>query len=149
MSLQNDIESIVKSVGLELYDTTIVNENDETIYRVSVISNEIKDGKKVGVSLDSCVELTHLISPLLDVTPPVSGEYRLEVGSPGIERKLANLSQFSKSIAEKVALTLSDKTKLRGTLTKVDGSKIFLDVDGDLKEVGFNDINKAKTYFEW
>jgi len=149
MSLQNDIESIVKSVGLELYDTTIVNENDETIYRVSVISNEIKDGKKVGVSLDSCVELTHLISPLLDVTPPVSGEYRLEVGSPGIERKLANLSQFSKSIAEKVALTLSDKTKLRGTLTKVDGSKIFLDVDGDLKEVDFNDINKAKTYFEW
>jgi ribosome maturation factor RimP len=149
MSLQNDIESIVKSVGLELYDTTIVNENDETIYRISVISNELKDGKKVGVSLDSCVELTHLISPLLDVTPPVSGEYRLEVGSPGIERKLVNLSHFSKSIAEKVALTLSDKKKLKGILTKVEGSKIFVDVDGEINEIDFNDINKAKTYFEW
>jgi ribosome maturation factor RimP len=149
MSLQSDIESIVKSVGLELYDTAIVNENDETIYRVSVISNELKDGKKVGVSLDSCVELTHLISPLLDVTPPVSGEYRLEVGSPGIERKLTTISQFSKSIGERVALTLGDKTKLRGTLTKVEGSKIFADIDGDINEVDFNDINKAKTYFEW
>ncbi len=149
MSLQKDIESIVKSVNLELYDTTIVNENDETIYRISVISNEIKDGKKVGVSLDSCVELTHLISPLLDVTPPVSGEYRLEVGSPGIERKLVSISQFSKSIGEKVALTLNDKTKLRGTLTKVEESKIFVDVDGEINEVEFNDINKAKTYFEW
>jgi len=149
MSLQSDIESIVKSVDLELYDTAIVNENDETIYRVSVISNELNDGKKVGVSLDSCVELTHLISPLLDVTPPVSGEYRLEVGSPGIERKLTTISQFSKSIGERVALTLGDKTKLRGTLTKVEGSKVFVDVDGDINEVDFNDINKAKTYFEW
>ncbi len=149
MSLQSDIKSIVKSVGLELYDTAIVNENDETIYRVSVISNELKDGKKVGVSLDSCVELTHLISPLLDVTPPVSGEYRLEVGSPGIERKLTTISQFSKSIGEKVVLILSDKTKLKGTLTNVEASKLFIDVDGEVKEVNFNDINKAKTYFEW
>ena len=65
MSLQNDINSLVKSVGLELYDVSVVNEGDETIYRVSIISNEIKDGKRAGVSLDSCVELTHLIFPLL------------------------------------------------------------------------------------
>jgi len=149
MSLQNDIESLVKSVGLELYDTAIVSENGETIYRVSVISTDIKDGKRVGVSLDSCVELTHLISPLLDVTPPVSGEYRLEVGSPGIERKLSNISHFSKSLGERVALTLSDKQKLRGILTKVEGSKIFVDVDGEIVEVDFDDISKAKTYFQW
>ena len=149
MSLQSDIESLVKSVDLELYDTAIVNEKDETLYRVSVISTEIKDGKRAGVSLDNCVELTHLISPLLDVTPPVSGEYRLEVGSPGIERKLSNISQFAKSLGEKVSLSLMDKQKLRGVLTKVEGSKIFLDVDNEIVEVDFNDILKAKTYFEW
>jgi len=149
MSLQSDIESLVKSVGLELYDTSIVSENGETIYRVSVVSPEIKDGKKVGVSLDSCVELTHLISPLLDVTPPVSGEYRLEVGSPGIERKLSTISHFQKSVGEKVALTLRDKEKTRGVLEKIQDSKIFLQSDGDIKEIDFNDISKAKTYFEW
>jgi len=149
MSLQSDIESLVKSVDLELYDTAIVNENDETLYRVSVISTEIKDGKRAGVSLDNCVELTHLLSPLLDVTPPVSSEYRLEVGSPGIERKLSNISQFAKSLGEKVVLSLMDKQKLRGVLTKVEGSKIFLDVDNEIVEVDFNDILKAKTYFEW
>ena len=149
MSLQSDIESLVKSVGLELYDTSIVSENGETIYRVSVVSPEIKDGKKMGVSLDSCVELTHLISPLLDVTPPVSGEYRLEVGSPGIERKLSTISHFQKSVGEKVALTLRDKEKIRGVLEKIQDSKIFLQSDGDIKEIDFNDISKAKTYFEW
>jgi len=149
MSLQSDINSLVKSVDLELYDTSIVNENDETIYRVSVISNKITDGKRAGVSLDSCVELTHLISPLLDVTPPVSGDYRLEVGSPGIERKITTINHFKLSIGEKVSLLLADKQKLRGVLTKVDGSKIFVDIENEDFEVEFNDIVKAKTYFEW
>jgi len=150
MSLESDIKSIVKSVDLELYDTVVVNENDETIYRVSVISTEIKDGKRAGVSLDKCVELTHLISPLLDVTPPVSSDYRLEVGTAGIERKLTTLSHFKKSIGEKVSLLYSAKEKVRGILTEVEGSNIIVTTNEDEKVVvEFNDINKAKTYFEW
>ena len=149
MSLQSDINSLVKSVDLELYDTGIVNENDETIYRVSVISTEMKDGKRVGVSLDACVELTHLISPLLDVTPPVSGDYRLEVGSPGIERKISTLKHFNLSLGENVFIQTLEKEKYRGVLTKVEDSKIFIDVDGEVFEIEFNDILKAKTYFEW
>ncbi|MEN4046395.1 ribosome maturation factor [Sulfurimonas sp. NWX367] len=149
MSLQGDIESVVKSVDLELYDTVVVNENDETIFRVSVISSEIENGKRKGVSLDACVELTHLISPLLDVTPPVSGEYRLEVGSPGIERKLTTLEHFKKSLGENVSLLLDEKEKLKGKLVKVEGSKVFIEKDGEMHEVDFNAIKKAKTYFEW
>jgi len=149
MSLQNDIESMIKSVGLELYDASVVSEHDETIYRVNVISAEIEDGKRKGVSLDTCVELTHLISPLLDVTPPVSGEYRLEVGTAGIERKLTNINHFKKSIGEKVSLLHSGKEKTRGILSKVEGSKIFVESDEESIEVEFNDISKAKTYFEW
>lgn len=149
MSLESDINSLVKSVDLELYDTVIVNENDETIYRVSVMSNEIVDGKRSGVSLDKCVELTHLISPLLDVTPPVSGDYRLEVGTAGIERKLSNIGHFKKSIGDKVSLLASNKDKIRGILAKVEGSKIFVESEDETIEIEFSDIEKAKTYFEW
>ena len=150
MSLESDINSLVKSVNLELYDTAVVSENDETIYRVSVISNELNENdKRVGVSMDKYVELTHLISPLLDVTPPVSGDYRLEVGSPGIERKLSTLKHFTKSIGEKVFLTTNEKEKLRGTLKEVKNSKIFLEIDGEEIEVDFSNIIKARTYFEW
>jgi ribosome maturation factor RimP len=149
MSLQSDIESIVKSVDLELYDAVIVSENDETIYRISIMSKEVEDGKRKGVSLDTCVELTHMISPLLDVTPPVSGDYRLEVGTAGIERKLMNIGHFKKSIGEKVSILHSGKEKTRGTLLKVEGSKVFVETDEETADVEFNDIIKAKTYFEW
>jgi len=149
MSLESDINSLVKSVGLELYDAVVVSEHDETIYRVSVVSTEIVDGKRSGVSLDKCVELTHLISPLLDVTPPVSGDYRLEVGTAGIERNLSKLDHFKKSIGEKVSILSTTKDKIRGVLEKVEGSKIFVQTENELVEIEFNNVNKAKTYFEW
>lgn len=153
MSLESDINSLVKSVDLELFDTSIVSEGDETIYRVSVLSTEVEDGKRKPVSLDTCVELTHLISPLLDVTPPVSGDYRLEVGSPGIERKLTSLKQFAMSVGENISLNLKavekQREKIKGLLTKIDESKIFLEVDGEEISIDYGEISKARTYFEW
>ncbi len=149
MSLHSDIESIVKSVGLELYDTVIVNEFDETIFRVSVMSSEFEDGKRKSVNLDAYVELTHLLSPLLDVTPPVSGEYRLEVGSPGIERKLTTLDHFKKSIGEDMSILLENKEKIKAKLRKVEGNKLIFAEDDESFDINFSDVKKAKTYFEW
>ncbi len=150
MSLESDIKSFVKSVGLELYDAGIVTENEETIYRVSVIATNLtEDGKKVGVSMEQCVSLTHMISPFLDVTPPVSGDYRLEVGSAGIERKISNMGQFEKSLGEKISILKNDKHKLKGKLLKAENNKIFLDTEDGEVIVDFSEISKAKTYFEW
>lgn len=143
MSLENDIKNLVESVGLKLYDATVLSENGETIYRISVTSPE-------GVTLDKCVEATHLISPLLDVTPPVSGEYRLEVSSPGIERKLKTLEHFANSAGEKVEITTKSKEKYRGELLRVEGENIIV-ADKEVGEtsVSFGEVSKAKTYFEW
>jgi len=148
MSLESDINSLVKSVDLKLYDIVTVSEFDETIFRISVVSSTIEDGKRKAVSLDECTELAHMISPLLDVTPPVSGDYRMEVGTPGIERNIKNMKQYALCIGERVSLLLG-KEKLRGILTKVQDTKIFVDVDGEEISVDFGEVTKAKTYFEW
>ena len=142
MSLEKDIENLVESIGLHLYDTAVVTENGETIYRVNVIAEG-------GTTLDQCVEATKLLSPLLDVTPPVHGEYRLEISSPGIERKLKTLKHFQYSLGEKVKLTLTDKTKVRGELKRVEGNVIVIETEEGEKMVPFDDIVKASTYYEW
>lgn len=142
MRLESDIKALVESIGLNLYDTAVVTENGETIYRVTVVGKD-------GTTMEQCVEATKLLSPLLDVTPPVGGEYRLEVSSPGIERKLKTPEHFRYSIGEKVKLTLTDKTKLRGELTGVEEGKITLMTEEGEREIAFDDIAKASTYFEW
>lgn len=143
MSLESDIKKMVESIGLSLYDTAILNENDQTIFRVSVTAPG-------GVSLDQCVEATHLISPLLDVTSPVSGEYRLEVSSPGIERKLKTFDHFAQSIGEKVVFSTVNKEKFDGELISAENDEITVKTkDGEMHTVPFRSISKAKTYFEW
>jgi len=143
MSLERDIKKMVESIGLSLYDTQILNENEQTIYRVSVTAPG-------GVTLDQCAQVTHLINPLLDVTPAMSGEYRLEVSSPGIERRLKTLEHFSQSVGEKVALSTVNKEKFEGELLSVNGEDItLLTKDEGEKSLPFRSISKAKTYFEW
>ncbi|WP_345969555.1 ribosome maturation factor RimP [Sulfurimonas sp. HSL1-6] len=143
MSLESDIKNLVESIGLHLYDTSVVTENGETIYRVNVIGEG-------GTTMDQCVEATKLISPMLDVTPPVQGEYRLEVSSPGVERKLKTLEHFRFSVGEKVKLTLQDKTKLRGELKSVsDDGMLAVETEAGTEAVPFDSVVKAATYFEW
>ncbi len=143
MALEKEIKSMLKSIDLDLYDTQLVSENGETIYRVNIVE------KESSLSLQRCVEATKLISPLLDTEPPVNGEYRLEVGSPGIERQLKSLDHFESSIGEMVKITLNDKSKLRAKLVGVDGEKIELDIDSERTVLNYPDILKASTYFEW
>jgi ribosome maturation factor RimP len=142
MSLETDIKNLVESIGLHLYDAAVVTEHEETIYRIYVIGEG-------GTTLDQCVAATKLISPLLDVTPPVHGEYRLEVSSPGIERKLKTVDHFRMSIGEKVKITLQDKTKHQGEIKAVENENIVIDTEEGEKQIAFDDIVKAATYFEW
>jgi ribosome maturation factor RimP len=143
MSLESDIKKMVESIGLSLYDTAILNENDQTIFRISVTAPG-------GVSLDQCVEATHLISPLLDVTSPVSGEYRLEVSSPGIERKLKTFDHFVQSVGEKVIFSTVNKEKFDGEMISAENDEITVKTkEGSVHTVPFRSISKARTYFEW
>ncbi len=143
MSLEKEIEALVESAGAKLYDISTVNERGETIYRVSIISNDKK------IDLDKCVEITHLISPLLDVTPPLKGEYRLEVSSPGIERDLKKERHFELSVGELVKITTNDNFNHKGKLKSFKNGVLTLETKHDDIEIELDDIKKAKTYFQW
>ncbi len=149
MSLHNDIEAMAKSLDLEIYDISTLKENDDTIFRVSVVSSSVVDGKREGVSMDKCVELTHLLSPLLDVNPPMESEYRLEVGSAGIERKIATIKQFELSIGEDAEVVLKDKSRFSGVVSEVADNIIKLELEDGIKEIDFSTISRAKTFFKW
>lgn len=144
MSLESDIKSMVESLDLRVYDIATVTEHEDTIYRVNIISPTTE-----SVTMDQVVQVTKMISPLLDVTAPVRGDYRLEVSSPGIERKLKSLMHFECSLGEKVRITTNDKEKLRGPLKSVEGSNITVETEEGDKTVAFGDIKSAATYFEW
>ncbi len=138
------LKRLIEDSGMNLYDTEIVTEGEKRIYRIFITSKD-------GVSLDKCSEITKIISPILDIDPPVNGEYTLEVSSPGIERKLTSIDHFKNSINELVKIKLLDGEKFKCKILKVENKTITIYDKGEKieKELDFPNIIKAKTYFEW
>ncbi len=138
------LENLLAECGVQLYDTEVVTENDHRIYRIYITS-------EAPVTLEKCTEVTRIVSPILDLEPPVEGEYFLEVSSPGIDRQLKSLDHFRHSVGELVKLKLTDGTKIKAKILGVEGDTIRLYDKGDKaeKSIPFSEITKAKTYFEW
>jgi ribosome maturation factor RimP len=142
MNLDTQIAKIIEANGAALYDTEVVTEFDETIYRVLIT-------KSGGVSLDLCADISHELSPFLDVHPPMHGQYRLEVSSPGIERKLSKPVHFQNAIGEKVKLKLGAGEKLKGVLKSADDKGIVVETKQGDESYTYGELNSCKTYFDW
>ncbi|MFC2492187.1 MAG: ribosome maturation factor RimP, partial [Campylobacter curvus] len=119
----------------------IANENGRAIYRIYITKNG-------GVSLDDCEKVSRLLSPIFDVQPPISGDYNLEVSSPGLERNLSEARHFKASLGELVKAQTAE-AKFAGRLVKADDESIALENDEGVFELKIGDIKKAKTYLEW
>jgi len=142
MNLDEEIAKIVQANGATLYDTETLSENDETIFRVYIT-------KQGGVDLETCAEISRELSPFLDVYPPVSGAYRLEVSSPGIERKLTKPAHFKQSVGEKIKFKVLGEGKGKGVLKSADAQGITVETKEGEESYAYDQLGTVKTYFEW
>jgi len=142
MNLETQISKIIEANGAALYDTEIVTEFDETIFRVLVT-------KVGGVNLDLCATISHELSPFLDVHPPMSERYRLEISSPGIERKLSKPVHFKNAVGEKVKIKLGKGDKLKGLIKSADNDGIVIETKQGEEAFSYAELNTCKTYFDW
>ncbi len=142
MSVEEEVKKVVESHGAKLYDSEVVNEDGRTIYRVYIL-------KEGGVDLDLCADISRDLSPMLDVYPPVSGQYYLEVSSPGVERTLKKPEHFINSVGSDVRLKLSSGDVVKGRLLGFEDGKAVLETSAGEEEFPLAQIRKARTYFEW
>lgn len=77
-----------EQLGLFLWDVRFVKEGTDWFLRIII-------DKPNGVTINDCVDMTHLMNPILDKADPISQSYCLEVMSPGIERELTRPEHFA------------------------------------------------------
>ncbi len=137
------IKKIIEENGASYYDSEIVGENGNRIYRIYITSKD-------GVTLDLCAKISRILSPILDLEPPVNGAYTLEVSSPGIERSLKKTEHFLGSIGENIKVKLINTDKIIGKLNSFDGKVLeIIEEDGEEIKINLEDIDKARTYYKW
>ncbi|BCD91800.1 ribosome maturation factor RimP [Francisella halioticida] len=133
-NLYDIVEPIAADLGYILWGIEVVVGSGKVTIRIFI-------DHEGGVSVDDCQTISKEVSTMFDVEDPVSGEYVLEVSSPGMNRQIFNITQAQALVGFNVkAVTLAPvelQTKFKGLLKKVDGNNVILELENS-KEVSFD-----------
>jgi ribosome maturation factor RimP len=102
------------------------------------------------MNVEDCAVLSRTISEIMDAADPITGEYVLEVSSPGIDRPLTRLKDFDVYEGHEAKLELDrmaeGRKRFRGVLAGTDEGQVCLDLEGEEETVlvPFDWIAEAK-----
>ena len=105
-----------------------------------------------GIDLDRLAETSRRLSRLLDAETDLEGPYRLEVSSPGLERRLRTPRHFEKAVDREVVMKVRSEgrtTSLRGRLVSADDQGCELLMEGEVHSLRYGAILSARTVFYW
>jgi ribosome maturation factor RimP len=81
-----------------------------------------------SLSIEDCEAASRALSPVLDVTDPIEGPYRLEISSPGIDRPLVRRSDFDRYAGHianiEMVAVVDGRRRFRGELIGTDGEHV-------------------------
>ena len=81
---------------------------------------------------DTCADVSHALDPILDEADPIDQSYYLEVGSPGLGRKLTRPEHYEAVQGQKISVRLyraneNGVKEFSGLLTSREGNTITLE----------------------
>lgn len=128
---------VCDEMGLNLWDVTFEKEGADWFLKVLI-------EKKEGVlDITEAEAFSRRIDPLIDEADPIDQSYFLEVGSPGLNRRLRTPLHFERYIGAEIIVRLirpdsEGRKEIEGTLSSFS--------DGVIK-IGNIDIRLADTAF--
>lgn len=163
--LQDLIAPAVQACNVDLWGIEFTPQGKRSLLRIFIdknvdqsviISNEDGDEEQGrGIGVQDCVRVTQQVGAMLDVHDPISGEYALEVSSPGWDRPFFQLEQMSAYIGKQVALRLisavENRRKFQAKLIAVDLENEMIQVEVDQQqvlEIDSHNIDKANLIYQ-
>ena len=150
--IANLLAPTVQALGLELLGVEYLPAPGSAMLRLYIDVVEAERATRT-VDIDDCEAVSREVSAQLDVEDPISGNYTLEVSSPGIERPLFKAEQFARFIGEEVKVVLKvpqeGRRRLTARIVSVNAGRILFDADGIDIDVAHDNIEKARLVPDW
>jgi len=130
------VEPTIEAAGFRLLAVEISGDVTGDIVRLYC------DSPTFGV--DDCAKISRALSPVLDVEDPMTGPYRLEVSSPGIDRPIQSAVDFERFTGFRAKLRLipgPERRRYSGTLQGIEDDNILIEVDGEQHRVPLNQLD--------
>ncbi len=141
-------QPLAQQLGLSLWDVRFVKEGADWFLRVII-------DKPEGVTINDCVDMTHLLNPVLDAADPIAQSYCLEVMSPGVERELTRPEHFAAYAGEPVTVrlirpTAAGEREITGLLAETGSTTLSLETEsGELRQFARKDIAAVRAVDLW
>ena len=152
--IANLLGPTVEALGLELLGVEYLPAPGSSTLRLYIDVPLAEQPERI-INVDDCERVSREVSGQLDVEDPISGNYTLEVSSPGVDRPLFTLEQFARHQGESAKVTLKlaqdGRRRLQGQIVGVNADKgtvTFL-VDNRELEASFDNIDKARIMPDW
>ncbi|MFC1578904.1 ribosome maturation factor RimP [Pseudomonadota bacterium] len=131
----------IEALGFELWGVEYLSQGRHSLLRIYIDAEE-------GISVEDCALVSQQVGSVLDVEDPITGEYTLEVSSPGMDRLLFRLDQYPGFVGEVVELRLrtpfEGRRKFKGVLTGIEGEDVVVRVDDHEYLLPHSAIEKAR-----
>ncbi len=139
--LEDMLKPTVEGLGFDLWGIEYISQGRHSVLCIYIES----DG---GINVDDCAQVSHQVGSLLDVEDAITGEYTLEVSSPGMDRLLFRLDQYPAYIGEEIEVRLrtafEGRRKFRGELKGLEGKDIVVQVDNHEYLLPYDAVDKAR-----
>jgi ribosome maturation factor RimP len=144
--LHEVIRPVVESAGYDLEELSVSRAGRRHLLRIIVDA----DG---GVNLDTVAELSREISVALDAAEETggdfgSGEYVLEVSSPGVDRPLSQPRHWRRNIGRLVEVPVGE-TKITGRVVEAGDAGVVLDVNGTRRGYTYPEVGLGRVQVEF
>jgi ribosome maturation factor RimP len=122
------VEPVLEDLGFRLVRVKV--QGGGTADRIVQLMTERPDG---SITIDDCEAISKSISPVLDVADPISGTYRLEISSPGIDRPLVRPSDFEDWSGHEARIELTEpvggRKRFKGVLEGFEDGEVRIQAD--------------------
>ena len=150
--IANLLSPTVQALGLELLGAEYLPAPGNATLRLYIDVPEAELATRM-VNIEDCEAVSREVSAQLDVEDPITGNYTLEVSSPGIDRPLFTLAQFVRHQGESAKVVLripqEGRRRLQGQIVRIEAGAIVFLVDNVEMTVAFENVDKARLMPDW
>jgi ribosome maturation factor RimP len=106
-----------------------------------------------GVDVEDCAKVSRHLGVALEVEDFIHGAYTLEVSSPGLTRTFFSPGQLDGYLGRMIEVTLTEpregRKRFAGTLSRVEGDTVVIEVEGKSETFAWDQIKKAKLVHDF